>query len=58
MTVTGGDGRKAQVTAYVRDDISAALDKAAQTDQRSRSLMAAVLIEEALTARGYLPPKS
>jgi len=53
-----GEGRRSQVTAYVRDDVSAALDRAAEKDQRSRSLMAAVLIEEALTARGYLPAKS
>lgn len=46
--------KKPQVTAYVRDEVNAALDHAAADDQRSRSQMAAILIEEALIARGYL----
>ena len=46
--------KKPQVTAYVRDDVNTALDNAASDDQRSRSQMAALLIEEALIARGYL----
>ena len=47
--------KKPQVTVYVRDDVNEALDKAALREQRSRSQMAAVLIEEALRAKGYLP---
>ena len=47
--------KKPQVTAYVVDEVNAALDKAAAKEQRSRSQMAAVLIKEALIARGYLP---
>lgn len=50
--------KKPQVTAYVRDDVNAALDKAASDDQRSRSQMTALLIEEALKARGYLSIES
>ncbi len=46
--------KKPQVTVYVRDDVNAALDQAASDDQRSRSQMAAILIEEALKARGYM----
>lgn len=46
--------KKPQVTMYVRDEVNAALDSAALSEQRSRSQMAAVLIEEALRARGYL----
>jgi hypothetical protein len=47
--------KKPQVTAYVVDEVNAALDKAAAKEQRSRSQMAAVLIKEALIERGYLP---
>ena len=47
--------KKPQVTVYVRDEVNAALDLAAMQQQRSRSQMAAVLLEEALRARGYLP---
>jgi hypothetical protein len=47
--------KKPQVTVYVRDEVNAALDLAAIQQQRSRSQMAAVLLEEALRARGYLP---
>lgn len=47
--------KKPQVTAYVAEEVNIALDKAAADDRRSRSQMAAVLIEEALRARGYLP---
>jgi hypothetical protein len=46
--------KKPQVTVYVRDEVNEALDKAALKEQRSRSQMAAVLIEEALRARGYM----
>ena len=46
--------KKPQVTMYVRDEVNVALDAAASNEQRSRSQMAAVLIEEALRARGYL----
>jgi hypothetical protein len=49
--------KKPQVTAYVRDEVNIALDRAAADDQRSRSQMAALLIEEALRARGYLPAR-
>jgi hypothetical protein len=46
--------KKPQVTVYVRDQVNEALDKAALKEQRSRSQMAAVLIEEALRTRGYI----
>lgn len=55
MSVDGSMAtKKPQVTTYVRDEVNAALDRAALDDQRSRSQMAALLIEEALKARGYL----
>jgi hypothetical protein len=54
MNSTGMATKKPQVTMYVRDDVNAALDAAALKEQRSRSQMAAVLVEEALRARGYL----
>lgn len=57
MAMSGNEAvatKKPQVTAYVRDEVNAALDKAASNDIRSRSQMAAILIEEALIARGYL----
>jgi predicted transcriptional regulator len=47
--------KKPQVTTYVADEVNTALDKAAMKEQRSRSQMAAVLIKEALIARGFLP---
>jgi len=50
--------KKPQVTVYVNPEVNEALDRAASEDQRSRSQMAAVLLEEALRSRGYLPPKS
>jgi predicted transcriptional regulator len=50
---TGMPTKKPQVTVYVRDEVNAALDAAALKERRSRSQMAAVLIEEALQARGY-----
>ena len=46
--------KKPQVTVYVRDEVNGALDRAALKEQRSRSQMAALLIEEALRAKGYL----
>jgi len=61
MVVSANEGmatKKPQVTAYVRDQVNDALDKAALKDQRSRSQMAAILIEEALKARGYLIEES
>lgn len=48
--------KKPQVTVYVGDEVNAALDHAAKKEHRSRSQMAAVLLEEALRTRGYLPP--
>lgn len=53
-TTVGMVTKKPQVTVYVTDEVNAALDRAARDDQRSRSQMAAVLIGEALKARGYL----
>lgn len=47
--------KKPQVTVYVSDEVNVALDKASVDERRSRSQMAALLIEEALTERGYLP---
>lgn len=55
MAANGGMAtKKPQVTVYVTDEVNAALDKAAGNERRSRSQMAALLIEEALIARGYL----
>jgi hypothetical protein len=57
MAVSANGGmatKKPQVTAYVSDEVNGALDKAASDERRSRSQMAALLIEEALIARGYL----
>lgn len=45
--------KKPQVTAYVSDDVNSALDQEASKERRSRSQMAALLIEEALKARGH-----
>ncbi len=50
--------KKPQVTAYVEPEVNEALDKAATDDKRSRSQMAAILIEEALKMRGYLQPST
>lgn len=47
--------KKPQITTYVSDEVNAALDQASVEERRSRSQMAAILIEEALVARGYLP---
>ncbi|MEP0923454.1 hypothetical protein [Leptolyngbya sp. ST-U4] len=59
MSANGGMAtKKPQVTVYVADEVNAALDKAAGDERRSRSQMAALLIEEALKARGYLPTDS
>ena len=58
MAVSANGGmatKKPQVTAYVSDEVNVALDKAASDERRSRSQMAALLIEEALIARGYVP---
>lgn len=54
MNAAGMATKKPQVTVYVRDDVNEALDKVASKEQRSRSQMAAVLLEEALRARGCL----
>lgn len=45
--------KKPQVTAYVSDEVNKALDQEAAAERRSRSQMAALLIEEALRARSY-----
>ena len=45
--------KKPQVTVYVTDEVNTALDQVALDERRSRSQMAALLIEEALKARGY-----
>lgn len=45
--------KKPSVMAYVTPDVNEALDQAAASERRSRSQMAAILIEEALKARGY-----
>ena len=50
--------KKPQVTMYVTDDVNDALAAAALKERRSRSQMAAVLVEEALRARGYLQDES
>jgi predicted transcriptional regulator len=49
--------KKPQVTVYVTDEVNAALDLVAVDQRRSRSQMAALLIEESLKARGYLSSK-
>lgn len=61
MAVSGNGSmatKKPQVTVYVADEVNTALDQAAASERRSRSQMAALLIEEALKARGYLPKES
>lgn len=59
MSVNGGMvTKKPQVTVYVTDEVNAALDKVAGDERRSRSQMAALLIEEALIARGQLPTQT
>jgi predicted transcriptional regulator len=45
--------KKPQVTAYVTDEVNRALDQVSASERRSRSQMAALLIEEALAARGF-----
>lgn len=47
--------KKPQVLAYLEPDINEVFDRLATSKRRSRSLMAAILIEEALIARGLLP---
>lgn len=46
--------KRPQVSVYLRPVVNEALDKLAATEQRSRSQMAAVLIEEGLRARRLL----
>ncbi|HEY9657390.1 MAG TPA: hypothetical protein V6C65_02920 [Allocoleopsis sp.] len=45
--------KKPQVTAYLVDEVNKALDQEAAKERRSRSQMVALLLEEALRARGY-----
>lgn len=45
--------KKPQVTAYLADEVNKALDQEATKERRSRSQMVALLLEEALRARGY-----
>ena len=45
------------MTVSVNPEVNDALERAASEEQRSRSQMAAVLLEEALRSRGYLPSK-
>jgi hypothetical protein len=44
---------KPKVTAYVDEAIDRAIDGESAKERRSRSQMVAILIEEALLARGY-----
>jgi hypothetical protein len=58
MSMSGKSGEsmatdKPQVTVYTPPGVMQALDRLCKIDRRSRSLMAAILIEEALIARGY-----
>ncbi|NJO74951.1 MAG: ribbon-helix-helix protein, CopG family [Leptolyngbyaceae cyanobacterium RM1_406_9] len=45
--------KKPQITAYLTDEVNKALDQEAAKERRSRSQMVALLLEEALRARGY-----
>jgi hypothetical protein len=55
MSINAGMAtKKPQVTVYVTDEVNVAIDLAAADERRSRSQMAALLIEEALKVRGYL----
>jgi hypothetical protein len=47
---------KPKITAYVDEAIDRAVDGEAAKERRSRSQMVAILIEEALLARGYQFP--
>lgn len=44
---------KPKLTAYVEEAVNQAIDKEASKERRSRSQMIALLIEEALKARGH-----
>lgn len=44
---------KPKLTAYVDEPVNQAIDREAAKERRSRSQMIALLIEEALKARGY-----
>jgi hypothetical protein len=45
--------KKPKLTAYVDEVVDQAIDQEAKKERRSRSQMIALLIEEALQARGY-----
>lgn len=45
--------KKPKLTAYVEEGVDKAIDREASKERRSRSQMVALLIEEALRARGY-----
>ncbi|PSB17532.1 ribbon-helix-helix protein, CopG family [Phormidesmis priestleyi ULC007] len=45
--------KKPKLTAYVEEGVDKAIDREAAKERRSRSQMVALLIEEALKARGY-----
>lgn len=45
--------KKPKVTAYLGDEVNKALDQESAKERRSRSQMVALLLEEALRARGY-----
>lgn len=54
MSMNGGMAtKKPQITAYLTDEVNKALDQEAAKERRSRSQMVALLLEEALRARGY-----
>lgn len=49
--------KKPKLTAYVSEWVDRAIDQVATQERRSRSQMIALLIEEALKARGYEVPE-
>ena len=59
MAVSGNESvatKKPKLTAYVEEGVDKAIDREAAKERRSRSQMVALLIEEALKARGYKFP--
>lgn len=55
---SSGDGVTPISLRIIDPRLLAAADRCAEHDRRSRNLMLNILLEEALTARGYWPPPS
>lgn len=49
--------KRTQIALYPSDELADAVRALADTERRTVSQMAAVLLEEALDARGLWPPK-